>query len=109
MGTRFIPTEESLAQDDYKAMVVEASGSDIVTSDSITGVKANWLKGSLVKGGYDIDRMPPPGAINFLEAASDVKRWRDVWAAGQSVGSSASLQTIAEVVEQLDQEYRGCL
>jgi hypothetical protein len=32
-----------------------------------------------------------------------------VWAAGQSVGSSASLQTIAEVVEQLDQEYRGCL
>jgi len=109
MGTRFIPTEESLAQDDYKAMIVEASGSDIVTSDSITGVKANWLKDSLIKGGYDVNNMPAPGAINFLEAAGDVKRWRDLWAAGQGVGSSDSLQSIAEVVEQLDQEYRACL
>jgi nitronate monooxygenase len=109
MGTRFISTEESLAQDDYKEMVVEASGADIVTSDSITGVKANWLKGSLEKGGFDVDNMPPPGAINFLEAASDAKRWRDIWAAGQGVGSIDRKQSIAEVVEQLTEEYRSCL
>ena len=109
MGTRFIPTEESLAQDGYKAMVIEASGSDIISSDSITGVKANWLKDSLIKGGYDVDNMPPPGAIDFLAAAGDVKRWRDLWAAGQAVGSSERLQSIAEVVEQLDHEYRACL
>lgn len=109
MGTRFIPTKESLAQDEYKEMVVEASGADIVTSDSITGVKANWLKGSLEKGGFDIDNMPPPGPINFLEAASDAKRWRDIWAAGQGVGSIDRKQSIAEVVEQLTEEYRSCL
>ena len=109
MGTRFIPTEESLAQDGYKAMVIEASGSDIISSDSITGVKANWLKDSLIKGGYDVDNMPPPGAIDFLAAADDVKRWRDLWAAGQAVGSSERLQSIAEVVEQLGHEYRACL
>ena len=109
MGTRFIPTQESLAQDEYKEMVVEASGADIVTSDSITGVKANWLKGSLEKVGFDVDNMPPPGAINFLEAASDAKRWRDIWAAGQGVGSIDRQQSVAEVVEQLTGEYRSCL
>lgn len=109
MGTRFIPTQESLAQDEYKEMVVEASGADIVTSDSITGVRANWLKGSLEKVGFDVDNMPPPGAINFLEAASDAKRWRDIWAAGQGVGSIDRKQSIAEVVEQLTEEYRSCL
>lgn len=109
MGTRFIPTQESLAQDEYKEMVVEASGADIVTSDSITGVKANWLKGSLEKVGFDVDNMPPPGEINFLEAASDAKRWRDIWAAGQGVGSIDRKQSIAEVVEQLTDEYRSCL
>ena len=109
MGTRFIPTQESLAQDEYKEMVVEASGADIVTSDSITGVKANWLKGSLEKVGFDVDNMPPPGGINFLEAASDAKRWRDIWAAGQGVGSIDRQQSVAEVVEQLTDEYRSCL
>ena len=109
MGTRFIPTQESLAQDEYKEMVVEASGADIVTSDSITGVKANWLKGSLEKVGFDVDNMPPPGEINFLEAASDAKRWRDIWAAGQGVGSIDRQQSVAEVVEQLTDEYRSCL
>jgi nitronate monooxygenase len=109
MGTRFIPTDESLAQTDYKTMVVESSGADIVTSDSVTGVKANWLKGSLVNAGYDTDNMPSPGEINFLEAAGDVKRWRDIWAAGQSVGSISRNQSIAEVVDQLDKEYRASL
>ena len=53
--------------------------------------------------------MPPPGAINFLEAASDAKRWRDIWAAGQGVGSIDRQQSVAEVVEQLTDEYRSCL
>ena len=109
MGTRFIPTDESLAQTAYKTMVVESSGADIVTSDSVTGVKANWLKGSLVNAGYDTDNMPSPGEINFFEAVVDVKRWRDIWAAGQSVGSISRNQSIAEVVDQLDKEYMASL
>ena len=68
MGTRFIPTQESLAQDEYKEMVVEASGADIVTSDSITGVKANWLKGSLEKVGFDVDGLIWCGGELFLIA-----------------------------------------
>ncbi|GAA5317351.1 MAG: nitronate monooxygenase family protein [Candidatus Pelagadaptatus aseana] len=105
MGTRFIPTTESLAQDEYKQMVVQASGSDIITSDAITGVKANWLRGSLERAGYDPDCMPDAAEIDFLKAASDTKRWRDIWAAGQGVGAIDKLQPIAEVVAQLQSEY----
>ncbi len=105
MGTRFIPSHESLAADAYKQMVIDASAGDIVTSDSVTGVKANWLRDSLINAGYDTTNMPPAGDINFLEAAGDVKRWRDIWAAGQAVGGSIKRQSIAEIVDQLQQEY----
>ena len=106
MGTRFIPTHESLAHDDYKQMVLDSSGSDIITSDAITGVKANWLRGSLINAGYDPDHMPAAAEINFLKAASDAKRWRDIWAAGQGVGAIGQQQSIAEAVNQLEAEYR---
>jgi nitronate monooxygenase len=105
MGTRFIPSYESLAADAYKQMVIEASAGDIVTSDSVTGVKANWLKDSLTNAGYDTANMPPAGDINFLESAADVKRWRDIWAAGQAVIASTEQQSIASIVDQLEQEY----
>ncbi len=106
MGTRFIPTQESLAQDGYKQMVLDSSAADVVTSDAITGVKANWLRGSLVNAGYDPDKMPGPAEINFLKAAGDSKRWRDIWSAGQGVGHSRKQQSIAKVVDELEQEYR---
>ena len=105
MGTRFISSHECLAADEYKQMVVDASAGDIVTSDSVTGVKANWLKDSLRNAGYDLNNMPPAGDINFLEAAGDVKRWRDIWAAGQAVASVTEQQSIADIVDQLEREY----
>lgn len=106
MGTRFIPTHESRAQDAYKQMVVESSGADIITSDAITGVKANWLRKSLEQGGYDPANMPAAADIDFMKAAGDAKRWRDIWAAGQGVGAICAEQSISEVVDQLEEEYR---
>ena len=100
MGTRFIASAESMAVPDYKQMVVDASGADIVCSDALTGVKANWLRASLERAGYDPDHMPAAGDIDVLKSASDVKRWRDVWAAGQGVGA------IADIVARLQREYR---
>ena len=107
MGTRFIATQESMADARYKQMVVEASGRDIVCSDAITGVKANWLRPSLEQAGYDPDNMPAPGAIDVAKAAADTKRWRDIWAAGQGVGSIAEVLPIAKLVDQLAAEYQA--
>ena len=105
MGTRFIATEESMADPRYKQMVIDATGMDIVCSDAITGVKANWLRASLEQSGLDPDNLPPPGDIDVIKSAGDAKRWRDVWAAGQGAGSVNEVLSIAALVDQLAAEY----
>jgi nitronate monooxygenase len=109
MGTRFIATEESMADPRYKQMVVDADGMDIVCSDSITGVKANWLRASLEQFGMDPDNLPPPGEIDVIKSASDARRWSDIWAAGQGVGAIHDVVSIADLVDRLVREYRAAL
>ncbi|WP_444932298.1 NAD(P)H-dependent flavin oxidoreductase [Microbulbifer sp. SSSA002] len=106
LGTRFIPTTESMCQQAYKEMVVDSNADDIVTSDAITGVKANWMRQSLINGGYDPANMPAQGSIDFASNGADNKRWRDIWTAGQGVGASTGVARIAAIVEELDNEYR---
>lgn len=105
LGTRFIAAEECLAAREYKQMVVDASGADIVCSDALTGVKANWLRASLVRAGYDPDNMPEAGDIDVLKSSSDVKRWRDIWAAGQGAGAVNDILPVAAIVDRLCREY----
>ena len=105
VGTRFIATHESMAVEDYKELVVDSNLGDIVTSDAITGVKANWLRGSLSKAGYDPDNMPGAADIDFAQAGSDSKRWRDIWSAGQGVGNIKQRESIKDVVDQMVEEY----
>ena len=109
LGTRFITTTESMAQQEYKQMIVDSGGDDIVCSDSITGVKANWLKNSLINGGYDLANMPSASDIDFLAAAGDAKRWKDIWAAGQGVGAINSITSISDLVDELEGEYNAAL
>ncbi|MBL8337906.1 MAG: nitronate monooxygenase, partial [Rhodoferax sp.] len=58
MGTRFIPTVESMAPEAYKQMVVDSSVDDLIVSSGITGTPASWLKPSLVANGLDPANMP---------------------------------------------------
>lgn len=107
LGTRFIATAESMAQDGYKQMVVDASADDIMVSDAITGVKANWMIPSLINAGYDPRNMPSAKGINFAEAGADKKKWKDIWSAGQCVGASKSVQPISELAADLIEEYQA--
>jgi nitronate monooxygenase len=110
LGTHFIASEESQCQTEYKQMVVQADSGDIVTSDAITGVKANWLRQSLSNGGYDPDDMPSPGKIDFTSAAgTQNKRWKDIWAAGQGVASAKSVQPVRDIVNTLVDEYHKAI
>lgn len=47
MGTRFIATRESMVNDEYRHMLIEATVADILPTNAITGVTANMLKPSL--------------------------------------------------------------
>ncbi|MCJ0764791.1 NAD(P)H-dependent flavin oxidoreductase [Variovorax terrae] len=106
MGTRFIPVAESLAQAEYKQMLVDSSVDDLVVSAGITGTPASWLKPSLRANGLDPDNMPAAPARNYDSSQSiGAKKWKDVWAAGQGVGAIKSVEPVAAVVERLAQEY----
>ena len=107
MGTRFIATEESMAVPEYKQMVVDATGADIICSDALTGVKANWLRASLVAAGYDPANMPESATIDIAASTSDAKRWRDVWSAGQGVGAIHDIVPIAALIDRLEAEYQA--
>jgi nitronate monooxygenase len=108
MGTRFIPTRESMAPDAYKQMLVDSSVEDIIVSAGITGTNASWLKPSLRANGLDPDNMPSAPSRNYDSNASiGAKKWKDVWAAGQGVGAIKQVESVADVVDRLEQEYRS--
>lgn len=106
MGTRFIPTKESMAPDAYKNMVVASSVDDLIVSSGITGTAASWLKPSLRANGLDPDNMPDAPGRKYDSNQSFVgKKWMDVWAAGQGLGSINAVESTADVVNRLAVEY----
>ena len=47
IGTRFIATKESEADDDYKNMLIESAAKDVVYTNYFSGVKGNYLSPQL--------------------------------------------------------------
>ena len=106
MGTRFIPTFESLANVDYKQMLVDCTADDLLISAAITGTPASWLKPSIKAAGLDPEAMPStPHRSYDSNTALSAKKWLDVWAAGQGLGAIKQVESVADVVERLTQEY----
>ncbi|MSQ74371.1 MAG: nitronate monooxygenase [Rhodoferax sp.] len=110
MGTRFIPTAESLAPAEYKQMVVDSSIDDLVVSAGVTGTAASWLKPSLRAQGLDPDNMPDaPGRQYDSNQSFAGKKWTEVWAAGQGLGPIKSVASVASVVDELARDYQQAL
>jgi len=116
MGTRFINTQESLVQPEYKQMIVDSGSSDIVYTPNISGVFANFLKPSIVNAGLDPNNLAPKTDVDFgeeLEVDADHKSgdkaggaWKQIWSAGQGVGAIDNIPSTAELVAKLKQEYQ---
>ena len=90
MGTRFIATHEANADPAYKQMLVDTTADDIVYSNLFTGVHGNYLKPSIVNAGMDPNDLPEgdKSTMKFGSGGSSKsKAWRDIWGAGQGVGS----------------------
>lgn len=109
MGTRFLVTDESMASDEYKQMVVEHGPDDIVVSSGVTGTDASWLRPSLVANGYDPENMSAPVQRSYDggDGASVHRRWKDIWAAGQGLQTIRAVEPVATVVDRLESEYRS--
>ncbi len=102
MGTRFIATRESLADQAFKDMIVASSAADVLYTSAISGVNANFLRPSIVAAGLDPDDLPPH---TKLDMGSEAKAWKNVWSAGQGVGAIADVPTTGDLCARLVAEY----
>jgi nitronate monooxygenase len=110
VGTRFINTAESRADEAYRNMIIEAVSADIVHTPAVSGVPANFMRQSLEAAGYPMDRLHEAGDINYGEKLKPVddeaKAWKTVWSAGQGVSQIHDVLTVQDLVARLSAEYR---
>lgn len=100
VGTPFIATHESIAATNYKQALCKASADDIVLTDAVTGIPANFLASSLRDNGI----MMQDGTL-MPKGASDIARWKTAWSAGQGVASVRSVCSASERVSLLRDEW----
>ncbi|HEV7263829.1 MAG TPA: nitronate monooxygenase family protein [Falsiroseomonas sp.] len=105
MGTRFIATAEANADARYKRMIVESSAADIVYTPYFSGVHGNYLKPSIAAQGLDPDALPEADKSKMSFGTNRVRPWKDIWGAGQGVGSIADAPPAADVIARLKADY----
>lgn len=106
MGTRFIATQESLANDAYREMVLQAQAADVTYTPYFSGVPANYLSASILAAG--LTRWPYRAM-----ASRRPPTWTELAAQGvegclerrPGVGSAQEILSIATLVDQLEAEY----
>ena len=108
--SRFIATAEANASDAYKQGITEASASDVIYTNLFTGVHGNYLRQSIVNAGLDPDHLPEAdkSKMNFGSGGNTAaKAWKDIWGVGQGVAVIDEVLPTADLVNQLETEYRA--
>lgn len=100
MGTRFIASTECGAEAEYKQRVINGAPEEIVYTDSVSGVHANFLRDT-IPGFEPVDREKAQQSVQKGEA----KRWKDIWSAGQGVALATEVKPIGAIVEDIVREY----
>lgn len=109
MGTSFIATDESLAVPEYKQLLVDSVMADLVLTNTVTSVLANWLRPTLIRAGIDPEAFLTNPKVDFTGVSSpelQKARWKTVWSAGHGVGSVAKVESTAKLISRLREEYR---
>ncbi|MGN6609652.1 MAG: NAD(P)H-dependent flavin oxidoreductase [Jatrophihabitans sp.] len=110
VGTRFLATDESMAQPEYKQMIVDHGVDDLIVSSAVTGTDASWLRPSLIANGYDLDDLTVPAQRSYNSGNADGHtRWKDIWAAGQGLGTIHAVEPTTVVIDRLEAEYREAM
>lgn len=101
MGTRFISTTESMAQGEYKQMIVDSGASDITYTPAVSGIPANFLTPSLLANGIDPKSLP----AHKLDMGEEARAWKTVWSAGQGAGGVHDILPAGALVHRLKDEF----
>ena len=105
IGTRFIASEEANADQRYKQMIVDSSAKDVLYTPFFTGIPGNYLSPSIVAAGLDPNNLKQEDMAKTNFGTTRVKAWKDIWGAGQGVGTIDSVETTAQIVATMKQEY----
>ena len=89
-----------MASQAYKEALATAGADDIVKTDAVTGIPANFLKSSLLAQGI----MQADGTL-LPKGSSDLASWKTAWSAGQGVAGVGVVQTVGQRVDKLHQEW----
>jgi nitronate monooxygenase len=104
IGSHFIAAAESMAGDAQKQLMVDAVAADIIYTDKVTGVGANFLRASL-------EAATLADAHGKMDLSDEAKAWKTIWSAGHGVGATHALRPAAaiaaELIEQYDQARKG--
>jgi nitronate monooxygenase len=105
VGTRFIASDEAIAEDNYKQMITACGTADILYTDAISGLSANFMRPSIVAAGLDPDRLPPPLGLHRPNLPEGVKSWKHIWSAGHGVGFATRVQPVHEIAAELRAQF----
>lgn len=107
IGTRFIASHEANADERYKKMIVESSAKDILYTPFFTGIPGNYLTPSIIASGLNPENLTEEEKLATNFGSTRVKPWKDIWGAGQGVGSIDSVESTADIVKNMKQEYEA--
>ncbi|MET6989360.1 NAD(P)H-dependent flavin oxidoreductase [Sediminicola arcticus] len=106
MGTRFINTTESMANDNYRKMIEDSTASDVIYTAAISGVHANFLGDSLKAAGITAEDLKKDTKVDFgKEMDTEAKAWKTIWSAGQGVATIDDTISVEELVNRLKTEF----
>lgn len=102
LGTRFIATDEAMVEQPQKQMLLDARAADILYTDAISGVNANFLIPSIRAAGLDPANLVGHGPMDM---GAEAKAWKNVWSAGQGVAAIHDILPAAVLCDRLAAEY----
>ena len=108
VGTRFIATQESEAEDEYKQMLIDSSAKDVVYTNYFSGVHGNYLSPSVIKSGMDPDNLPEADKtkMNFNSGGNAAQKvWKDIKGCGQGLSPIKDSPAVADLVDNMKKEF----
>jgi nitronate monooxygenase len=110
MGTRFINTTESKANEEYRDMIIDSETKDVTYTAAISGVSANFLSKSLDNAGITKEQLESKAKVDFgKEMDTEAKAWKTIWSAGQGVTSIEDSLPMLELIQRMKTEFKDAI
>ncbi len=109
IGTSFIATKESEADDNYKKMLIESAAKDIVYTNYFSGVHGNYLSPSVERAGMDPANLPEADKtkMNFNSGGNaSAKVWKDIYGSGQGINAIKETTSVSDLVNKISTEFK---